>query len=700
MSKLDVAKHSYRQTSNINITSTSYTFIYQHEAGKYATADSSFNANNCVFNGGNTSSPKDFFGSDVWKGSATFTGCTFNNVVFDSAVHTNLTGINIGASCVFNNSGNTFTVVTDEPETPEVPETPEEPEVTVPVEPIVYDFELYNNPLFPDAAGVSGYKYSKAESAVKSAYTAGTHNWKVEAVADGVSTANNIKFFPSSNEGVRIYSVQGKWVAFRIRVDQADNYELSIKGIHTTKDNDYTADFWIVPAFGDAMSVADIESAMIDENKLGTVEVTTTNGIDSAGEYEFGAGEYILIMGINDDRMSFSNLTLTPKEKEETEVPPVDDPIETPENTLERIPESENVLGFSSNKVTLEEGCYIVTLAEGVVATVGLNSLETAISVNETVTAGGTLTYTINCTNNLSAAVNANITANIPENATFTSADNGGKSSGSTVVWNIALAAGETKTISFQTKAGEAGVFSSMAAVTVDNVRYTTNTVTTDVVAKSVAQIGDKPFGSLEQAVDAAVAGDTITLFDNITANDLILLPGVNLDLNGFALTADSILSYERSVVMDTSENVTGLLKVNSADGNMICSTNSYLPVFDSGAEGYRFFAVTVTSSAVTGKNSATPKYWIKVDVDKFARCNELIGSGANVIFQVMMSWDDQEGIPAVADLSFTQSWAQKYSVNKDIYITVTVTESEGCENFKLIPMITSGDAVIAGEEM
>lgn len=683
--------------ANINITGTSYTFVYQYEAGKYATADSTFNANNCVFNGGNTSSPKDFFGSDVWKGSATFTGCVFKNVVFDSALHTNLTGITFGENCVFYNYGDTFAVVTDTDETPDETVETEDTEVVPENDPIVYDFELYNNALFPDAAGVSGYKYSKAKSAVETAYTAGTHNWMIEVVADGVSTANNIKFFPSGNEGIRIYDVQDKWVALRIRVNQADNYELSVTGMHTTVANDYTADFWIIPATETAMTVANIESAMIDKNKLGTVEITTTNGVDAAGEYEFTAGEYILIMGINDDRMSFTNITLTPKEKTVTEEPPVDDPIEAPENTIERIPESENVLAFNSNKVTVEDNCYIVTLDDGVVAIVSLNSLEATIRVNEVVAAGGTLTYTVDCINSLPASVGAVITANIPENATFASADNNGVSSGSTVVWNVALGAGERTSVTFKATAGETDSFSSLAAVTVDNVRYTTNTVTTVLTEKISVQIGDQGYASMDAALAAAAFGDTIILCDDVSAKDIVLPSGVTIDLNGFTLTADSLYSYSSNAVVDNSENVSGLLKLMDADGNMISQDNSQLPVYDKEAAGYRFFAIDVDSCAITCGN----KYWFKIKAEKFAPLYELICAESEVVIKAKMTWDDQsEAAYAAAELAFTKSWASAYHANEDIYITVSVTENNGVENFKLIPMITSAGVEITGTEM
>lgn len=54
----------------------------------------------------------------------------------------------------------------------------------------------------------------------------------------------------------------------------------------------------------------------------------------------------------------------------------------------------------------------------------------------------------------------------------------------------------------------------------------------------------------------------------------------------------------------------------------------------------------------------------------------------------------------AAAEMSFTKNWADSYNANEEIYITVAITEAEGVENFKLIPMITSGGVEISGTEM
>ncbi len=57
-----------------------------------------------------------------------------------------------------------------------------------------------------------------------------------------------------------------------------------------------------------------------------------------------------------------------------------------------------------------------------------------------------------------------------------------------------------------------------------------------------VAQIGDKQYASLEDAIDAASSGDTVTLLNDITMTDGILLDKgaestITLDLNGFTYT-------------------------------------------------------------------------------------------------------------------------------------------------------------------
>ena len=186
-------------------------------------------------------------------------------------------------------------------------------------------------------------------------------------------------------------------------------------------------------------------------------------------------------------------------------------------------------------------------------------------------------------------------------------------------------------------------------------------------------------------------------MLGDVEDGDVILPAGVNLDLNGCTLTADSVLTYSSGAIIDTSEDVSGLLKITESNGNMISPDNAQLPVYDNANGGYRFFAMDVQPCAVTGGS----KYWFKIKAEKFAPLYELICADADVQIKVKMIWDGQvEDTYATAGLSFTKTWANGYNTNEDIYITVSVAEAEGLEKFKLIPMITSGGVEIAGDEM
>ncbi len=202
---------------------------------------------------------------------------------------------------------------------------------------------------------------------------------------------------------------------------------------------------------------------------------------------------------------------------------------------------------------------------------------------------------------------------------------------------------------------------------------------------------------TLANARAAAEEGHTLSLQADVTETDEVQLSGMVLDLNGHTLTAGTVQTFTGSGIIDSSEDVSGLLKITEADGNLISPKNSCLPVYDSAKGGYRFFTIAVTPCAVTGGN----KYWFQVKAEKFAPLYDLICADAEVQIKVKMTWDGQTtDTYAAADLSFTKAWADRYHANEDIYITVSVVDAGGLENFKLIPMITSGGVEISGNEM
>ena len=204
-------------------------------------------------------------------------------------------------------------------------------------------------------------------------------------------------------------------------------------------------------------------------------------------------------------------------------------------------------------------------------------------------------------------------------------------------------------------------------------------------------------YATLSDGLEAAQVGQTLALQADVAVEDLILTDGVSLDMNGHTLTVGSLLTYASNAVIDSSEDVSGLLKITESDGNLISKDNCQLPVYDAAKGGYRFFVIDVETCAVTGGN----KYWFKIKAEKFAPLYELIQSDSEVRIKVKMTWDGQEvDTYAAAELAFTKAWADCYNANEDIYITVSVPEAEGLENFRLTPGITSGGVAVFGEEM
>ena len=662
--------------ATINMTSSS---IYQYE-DKYAGADSSFTATNSVFTGGNTKTPKDFFGSNVWKGTAAFTECVFNNIVCDSALHTNLKGITIDAGCVFNNSGNTFTAITKEPE---IPEVPEEPSV---LSSINYNFELYNNSLFSEHISGNASKYisSATKKAIEAAYP-DSHNWIVENWGESVDSST-LRF--NTNQGFRMSIGAGNWVALRMNVNAGAKYKLEFSSVYAYE---YNAQAWLISADADKMTASDIEVAMIEDNRLNDIVITTTQLSCDIGECYLEAGEYILVLRAEGERIYLGNIDFTG-------IPEEEEPDETPEDTGNSDWENlttDSSLGFASSKVSLAEDCAVISVDEDTIATVNKDSVKLTVFANKTnMTAGSTLKYTVTCENTLSADISVVLRGVIPNGTSLVSADNGGACSGNSVCWNLTIPADSKTTVSYDLTVTESGELANQAIATIDGLSFTTNKVICDL---QVAKIGDKMFASLEDALAAAVSGDTIILQVNVSSMNVILPANVDLDLNGCILTADSVLTYSSGSIIDTSENASGLLKITEPDGNMISKDNGQLPVYDSVNGGYRFFAIDVEPCAVTGIN----KYWFKVKAEKFVALYELICSESEVLFKVKMTWDNQtEDAYAAADLTFTKTWADSYNANEDVYITVYVTEAEGFENVKLTPMVTSCGVEIAGEEM
>ena len=112
---------------------------------------------------------------------------------------------------------------------------------------------------------------------------------------------------------------------------------------------------------------------------------------------------------------------------------------------------------------------------------------------------------------------------------------------------------------------------------------------------EAVAMIGDKVYYSLADALNAAVAGDTVKLVADATYDGILMLKGITLDLDGKTLIADGVIALKSASIVDTNETAKGLLKV--ADKDMfVMSKADYpmLPVWNEEGNGFFFVNVKV----------------------------------------------------------------------------------------------------------
>ena len=121
-------------------------------------------------------------------------------------------------------------------------------------------------------------------------------------------------------------------------------------------------------------------------------------------------------------------------------------------------------------------------------------------------------------------------------------------------------------------------------------------TVTANNSVGKVAVWDNKAYETVEDAFVAAnTAGTgTVTLRSDAKAEELVVAAGVTLDLNGFELTAETVLSYGNVIDLKNGQGGIKIAK-NEEDVNLILTaSNGMLPLYDEDFEGYRFFNCTL----------------------------------------------------------------------------------------------------------
>ena len=180
-----------------------------------------------------------------------------------------------------------------------------------------------------------------------------------------------------------------------------------------------------------------------------------------------------------------------------------------------------------------------------------------------------------------------------------------------------------------------------------DDLRITSLVVGESVVPEtpvcSVTSNGEETvtYDSLEEALAETTSG-TIKLLMDATADTILLKPDVTLDLNGYTLTADSVIVFNGAAITDGGNNCTGggLLKVPEENlGFMRENGQGVIPVWN-GVDGYVFTKVSYQQLAMAAGSGAAQ--YIFLPTFSNAEASALMADGGvdnGVQIKVSLNW-------------------------------------------------------------
>ena len=139
-------------------------------------------------------------------------------------------------------------------------------------------------------------------------YKAGQVNWVLEGFSENITTDKMI-FRAGSDQGLRIETTSGEWVAFRVLVGVTGEYNVIFNAGMAYGNN---AKMYLLSAPSDTMTGEQIQAAMTQQNYLGMARSSGTVLSAPVALYDFKtAGEYIVIMQLeNTTRLYLNSISL------------------------------------------------------------------------------------------------------------------------------------------------------------------------------------------------------------------------------------------------------------------------------------------------------------------------------------------------------------------------------------------------------
>ena len=218
-----------------------------------------------------------------------------------------------------------------------------------------------------------------------------------------------------------------------------------------------------------------------------------------------------------------------------------------------------------------------------------------------------------------------------------------------------------------------------------DEITYTSRIdIVSNTDTTSVAAIGDEKFDTLNEAMAAAQAGDTVKLLRDAEEKKVTVLAGVTLDLDGHKL--DTTYTFCVGDLVDDSVENSGELV---ADYVMIREDNEHLPVRVA-ENTYRFYEVLGFNATDIG-NTSQVKYAFQPLFEASAHEDLLLGretTGVSILVRV--TWTRPDDTDATQDFVYQNSHVDRvinsYNPATGKYgrmYTLTLNNADSYENLK-----------------
>ena len=191
-----------------------------------------------------------------------------------------------------------------------------------------------------------------------------------------------------------------------------------------------------------------------------------------------------------------------------------------------------------------------------------------------------------------------------------------------------------------------------------------------------VAVCNGAVYGTLKDALAAAVSGNTVTMVTNVTAGEVVVPSGIILDLNGCTLTADTVTAaFAGTRIIDSKQNGTLAVKPENIT---VLHTGYELPVVTD--EGIRFAEVTYDRETTTVNSNQTKFKFHFTQKQQSLLSQALIESGGtDVNIVITVSYTNALGTQRVKTVELGSELIAKYTGawgRKQFVVTITGTEN------------------------